>query len=50
MERKFTKKALINSQRFAEYRDLLTVILKDKEYTLAQVEKAIAKALKQEVH
>lgn len=47
---KYTKAALAGSKRFQARRDLLNVILdNDKEYTIAEAEKAINNYLNKEV-
>ena len=42
----FTKEQILNSKTFAEHRDLLAVVLKDKTYTKGQVRKEIEKFYK----
>jgi hypothetical protein len=47
IEPAFTKEALVNSNRFRNERDIVSAILKDgEEYTVRQVEGAIAKYMK----
>lgn len=39
---KYTREALLKSQRFAGYqRDFLAVILREREYTMAEAEQAV---------
>ena len=46
----FTKEALMNSKRFRNERDLVSALLEDgKEYTIPEVEDAIAKYMKGKV-
>ena len=46
-EPKFTKRALVNSKRFCNERDLVSALLVDDvEYTIAEVETKIAEYMK----
>lgn len=50
MEPKFTKDALVNSKRFRNERDIVSVLLKnDVEYTISEVEGMIMKYMKGKV-
>ena len=50
IEPAFTKEALMNSKRFRNERDLVSALLEDgKEYTIPEVEDAIAKYMKGKV-
>ncbi len=47
---KFNKSAVVNSDKYGEYRDLLNVILKDEVvYTFEEVDKLINEFLTREV-
>ena len=49
-EPKFSKEALVNSNRFHEQRDLISALLKDgAEYTIKEAEMKIAEYLKGKV-
>lgn len=46
---KYTKENIINSKRYLMNKDLLNVILEEKEYTLQEVEEEINKFKKRKV-
>ena len=46
---KYTKENIINSKRYLMNKDLLNVILEEKEYTLQEVEEEINKYNKRKV-
>lgn len=47
---KFDKITLVNSKRFRDFKDILTVVLDDKKtYTIVEVQKLINKFLSKEV-
>ena len=49
-EPKFTKESLLNSKRFCNECDLVSVLLEDgKEYTISEVESMITKYMKGKV-
>lgn len=49
-EKKFSKKALIASEKYMRYRDALKVLLKDKElYTIAEADAILNAYLTKEV-
>lgn len=48
-ETRFSKKQWLQSKQFADYRDLLQVILEEKSYTKTEVNKRIQDFLEKEV-
>lgn len=49
METSFTKEQLLKSHKYSKYKDVLNVVLEDKEYTLSDVDKEIERFKKKEV-
>ena len=48
-ERKFSKKQIVMSARFANTRDLVDSLLEDKDYTIKEVDSLIDKYMKGKV-
>ena len=46
---KYSKSQLLASNKYSKFRDVLSALLKDKDYTIKQVDKLIEDYMKREV-